>query len=120
MSHIGLMTKGLTMNAIEKLKRPTDVGSGGLVGLLARMLCKLGIHKIRRIRVTHYNSWSGDECERCGASRSTFERVFGRPLDPKEKRDLDKFYRVAGGNKLRDREKQPNVQAEQSGVERNK
>lgn len=92
----------------SKKKAAKAVGSGGLVGLLARMLCKLGIHKIRHIRVTHYNAWSGDVCERCGASRSTFEGVFGRPLDPKNKRDLDKFYRVAGGNKLRDHEKQPN------------
>ena len=46
----------------KNLTAAIAVGSGGLVGLLARMFCKLGIHKIRHIRVTHYNAWSGDVC----------------------------------------------------------
>jgi hypothetical protein len=67
--------------------------------IIARLLCKLGVHKFRHIRATHYNSWHGYICERCGASQGTLESILDWPLNPKNKRDLDKFYRVAGGNK---------------------
>ena len=65
-----------------------------IVGTLA---CCLGLHHWRHIRVTHYNSWSGVICGRCGKSGSTFERVYGKFSDVK--RSPSDFCRVAGGDK---------------------
>jgi hypothetical protein len=92
-------------NWIRRLKPEGTpaVVSSEIVGLLA---CKIGKHKWRRIRVTHYNRWSGDICERCGLSRSTFQRLYGQFDDVK--RSPDDFVRVAGGNKPMPYDKQPN------------
>ncbi len=64
---------------------------------LTSLFCRLGLHKWRSIRRTHNNSWSGQICEHCGTSLHTFEKLLG--TNNHEKRSLNNFYRVAGGNK---------------------
>jgi hypothetical protein len=60
-------------------------------------LCSIGRHEWKSIRRTNYNTWSGDICVRCGASRSTIQRIYNQMSG--EKRNVANFYRVAGGTK---------------------
>jgi hypothetical protein len=48
----------------------------------------------------------GSICERCGAAQHTFARVMHQSLTG-EKKNLDDFYRVAGGNKPMPYDKRP-------------
>lgn len=62
------------------------------------LLCRLGFHKSRRIRCTHYNRWSGEICEWCGKNRHTIDRVYGRPFEEGYYK-ISQFIKSAGGDK---------------------
>lgn len=57
---------------------------GGLARILGRLLCRLGLHRLRRTCSIHHDGL--EECQRCGLLRPC-ERLIppwpepGRPLD---------------------------------------